>query len=106
MSHICVWASVYHMLPFFDTNVGCGEAVDLDDPKNKQERKHDKQIAENRNPWRNRRPAKTVSRVGTTMSAKNATKTRDTIIFCDHACSCCGPALSLRSRSGLLYMAR
>src|SRR5215475_15630605 len=49
MSHICVWAGVYHMLPFFDANVGCGEAVDRDDPKHNQERKHDKQIAENRN---------------------------------------------------------
>src|SRR5262249_55215705 len=45
VSHIGVWAGVYHLLPFFDTNVGCGEAVGLDDPKHKEERKQDNHIA-------------------------------------------------------------
>ena len=35
------------------------------------------------------------------ISAKNATNTRDTMSFCDHPFSCCGPAFNRRSSKGL-----
>ena len=46
MAHICIRTSVDDLLAFLHPNIGGCETVDLDDPKHKEEREHDDDIAE------------------------------------------------------------
>src|SRR5262245_21916871 len=60
MAHICIRTSVDDLLAFLHPNIGRCETVDLDDPKHKEEREHDDDIAEKRYPRRYRRPAEAM----------------------------------------------